>query len=352
MNASPTPAAPLLEPDGNGTSHRTRVRAGVVSLAVGALLLVVKFYAYQLTGSAAILSDAMESIVNVVAACFALGALIVASWPADRNHPYGHGKVEFVTAAFEGGLIAFAALLIIAEAARSLIRGGEVQAIDYGIAITLAAGVANYALGWFLIRTGHRHLSLALIADGKHVQTDFWTSAGVVVGLLLVRITGVQWIDPVVAILVGLNLAWAGWRLVREAAGGLLDEEDPELLREIVDALNQHRVPGVIRVHFLRAIRSGNFRHVDAHLVVPEYWPVERAHDLADDLEARVTDAIAGEGEIAFHLDPCRRQFCRQCAVADCPIRVEPFESKPPFVFEEAIRPERKGGAWRVGSGE
>lgn len=318
-----------------------RIRAGVVSLLVGVLLLGAKYYAFKLTGSAAILSDAMESIVNVVAAAVALGALVVASWPADRNHPYGHGKVEFMTAAFEGGLIAFAALLIVSEAVQTLIRGAEVRDLDRGLAIIAAAGAANYLLGWFLIRTGRRHTSLALVADGKHVQTDFYTSAGVVVGLLLVMLTGEEWIDPVIAIAVGLNLAVAGWRLVREAAGGLLDEEDPELLREIVDALNTHRVPGVIRVHFLRAIRSGNFRHVDAHLVVPEYWPIERAHDLADDLEAKVTAEISGEGEIAFHMDPCRRMYCRQCEVLDCPIRREAFESKPPFVFEDAIRPER-----------
>lgn len=327
---------------GTDTSHATRVRAGAVSVVVGCLLLAVKFYAFRITGSTAILSDAMESIVNIVAAAVALGALVVASWPADRNHPYGHGKVEFMTAAFEGGLIAFAAFLIVTEAVRSLMAGGEIARLDIGIALTLAAGAANYFLGGYLIRTGRQHSSITLVADGKHVQADFWTSAGVAIGLGLVILTGKRWIDPLVAIVVGFNLAFTGWRLVREAAGGLLDEEDPELLRQILDAIGAAQLPGVIRVHFLRAIRSGNFRHVDAHLIVPEYWPVDRAHDLASEVEARITAALIGEAEIAFHLDPCRKAYCSECDVEECPIRMQPFVAKRQSTLEEATQPERR----------
>ncbi len=309
-------------------------------MVVGTALLGVKFYAYSITGSAAVLSDAMESIVNVVAAAFALGALVVASWPADRNHPYGHGKVEFMTAAFEGGLIAFAALVIIGEGVGALLHGVAIQDLGAGMTLTLGAGAVNAVLGWFLIRTGQRHASIALVADGKHVLADFWTSVGVVVGLGLVVATDQTWIDPVVAIVVGLNLAATGWRVVREAAGGLLDEEDPGLLREILDAINQNPMPGVVRLHFLRAIRSGGFRHVDAHLVVPEYWTVERAHDLADEVEIRVTRRLSGEAEIAFHIDPCERSHCRQCDVEVCPIRIEPFVERSVIDMEEATRPE------------
>lgn len=337
---SASASTPPAHAAGSDTSHAARVRAGGWSVVVGVALLGVKFYAYRLTGSAAILSDAMESIVNVAAAAVALGALVVASWPADRNHPYGHGKVEFMTAAFEGGLIAFAALLIIAEGIASWIGGQDIRALDHGIALTLVAGTANYILGAFLIRVGRQQSSVTLVADGKHVQADFWTSAGVAVGLGLVILTGRTWLDPLVAILVGVNLARTGWQLVREAAGGLLDEEDPALLRHILDAITRARVPGVIRVHFLRAIRSGNFRHVDAHLVVPEYWSVERAHDLADELEQRVTNAMIGEAEIAFHIDPCRRSYCSECDVADCPIRLQPFVALRPITLEEATRPD------------
>src|SRR5262249_32972341 len=158
---------------------RVRLRAGLISLAVGIVLLWVKFFAYQLTGSTAVLSDALESIVNVVAALFALGSIVFAGRPADRNHPYGHGKIEYFAAAFEGGLITFAAIMIIYEAGKGFFEPPELRQLDVGLAITFGAGVANAALGWFLLRTGKATQSLTLTADGKHVLSDFWTSLGV-----------------------------------------------------------------------------------------------------------------------------------------------------------------------------
>src|SRR5689334_241391 len=174
-------------------AERARLRAMVVSLAVSVVLLAAKYQAYLLTGSTAILSDALESIVNVAAAVFALGGIVFAGRPADRNHPYGHGKIEFFSAAFEGGLIAFAAVVIVYEVAQSLLRGPEVRALDVGVTIVLGAGFVNLLLGWYLIRSGRRYDSLTLLADGRHVLADFYTSAGIVVGLLLVRFTGIAW---------------------------------------------------------------------------------------------------------------------------------------------------------------
>jgi cation diffusion facilitator family transporter len=317
---------------------RVRLRAGMISLGVGLGLLWVKFLAYQLTGSTAVLSDALESIVNVVAALFALGCLLFAGRPADRNHPYGHGKIEYFAAAFEGGLIAFAAILIIYEAGRGFFRTPELQQLDLGLAITFGAGVANAALGWFLISAGKSTQSLTLMADGKHVLSDFWTSLGVIIGLLLVRLTGIAWFDPLVAAVVGLNLGWTGFWLVRHAAGGLLDEEDTKLIGKLVKAFDAYRMPGIIRIHHLRAIRSGRFTHVDAHVVVPEYWPVDRAHVLAESFEERVINACGVEGEIVFHIDPCHRAYCAQCDVMDCPVRLAPFIARQPHTIDEAVR--------------
>ena len=198
---------------------RIRLGAGLVSLIVGSALLGAKYVAYRLTGSTAILSDAMESIVNVVAAIFALGGLVFAGRPADRSHPYGHGKIEFFSAAFEGGMIAFAAVIIVYEAGRSLLQGVEVRALDLGLLITAGAGLMNLALGGFLVRTGRRHHSLTLVADGQHVLSDFWTSLGVVIGLFLVRMTGLPWLDPLVAAVVGINLAWTGGRFTDRFGG-------------------------------------------------------------------------------------------------------------------------------------
>jgi cation diffusion facilitator family transporter len=319
---------------------RARLRAVVISLAVSVVLLAAKYQAYRLTGSTAILSDALESIVNVVAAVFGLGGIVFAGRPADRNHPYGHGKIEFFSAAFEGGLIAFAAVLIVYEVILSLLRGPDVHALDVGVAIVLGAGLVNLLLGWYLIRAGRKYESLTLVADGRHVLADFYTSAGIVVGLLLVRFTGIAWLDPVVAAVVALNLLWTGFRLVRQAAGGLLDEEDTALLDRLLEVLQPHLSQGVIRVHHLRAIRAGRFHHVDAHLVVPEFWSVERSHETAEDLAERLIKEVGVEGEMTLHTDPCHRVYCRMCDLDDCPVRREPFGGRPRLTLEEAVQPD------------
>jgi cation diffusion facilitator family transporter len=321
-------------------AERARLRAVAISIAVSVALLAAKYEAYVLTGSTAILSDALESIVNVVAAVFGLGGLVFAGRPADRNHPYGHGKIEFFSAAFEGGLIAFAAVLIFYEVVLSLLRGGELRALDLGVAIVLGAGGVNLLLGYYLVRAGRRYDSLTLVADGRHVLADFYTSAGIVVGLLLVRFTGITWLDPVVAAVVALNLLWTGFRLVRHAAGGLLDEEDPALLNRLLDVVQQHLGQGVIRIHHLRAIRAGRFHHVDAHLVVPEFWSVERSHELAEELAAQVIKEVGVEGEMTLHTDPCHRIYCAMCDLETCPIRRVPFGGRPALTLEEAVQPD------------
>jgi cation diffusion facilitator family transporter len=319
---------------------RVRLRAGTISLVLAVLLLAAKYQAYRMTASTAVLSDALESIVNVAAAVFALGGLLFAGRPADRNHPYGHGKIEFFSAAFEGGLIAFASVLIVYEVVQSFLAGPEIRQLGTGVVIVLASGLVNLGLGWYLVRTGRRYQSLTLVADGQHVISDFWTSAGVVVGLLLVQLTGRAWLDPLVALLVALSLLWTGYRLVRHAAGGLLDEEDPVLLSRVLNALQGHVGHGVIRIHHLRAIRAGRFHHVEAHLVVPEFWSVERAHDMSEDVAARVIRDLGIEGEMVFHTDPCHRTYCAVCDLEDCAIRREPFHTVTPLTLEEAVQPD------------
>lgn len=312
-----------------------RLRAGIVSLVVACVLLVVKYVAYGITGSTAILSDALESITNVVAALFAVGVLVFSGRPADRNHPYGHGKMEFFSAVFEGGLITFAAVVIVWQAVQDLLAGPELRALELGILLTTGAGLVNAALGWFLVSTGRRVQSMTLVADGKHVLSDFWTTVGVVVGLGLVRLTGLPWLDPLAALVVAVNLAFTGATLVRRAAGALLDEEDSALLAELLRAFERSLRPGIIRLHRLRAFRSGRYTHVDAHLIVPEYWTVEEAHEATDAFAARVLDALPIDGEIIFHDDPCRRALCAICDLADCPVRVEPFVARPPLTLDE-----------------
>lgn len=317
----------------------TRVAASL-SLVVGVFLLLMKFWAYRMTHSQAVFSDAMESIVNVVAAMVSIVVVVVAARPADKEHPYGHGKIEFFSAAFEGGLIAFAAAMICVEATQALISGRVVHEVNFGITVVLGAGIANLLLGVFLLRAGKRNRSVALVASGHHVISDFWTSAGVAIGLVLVSVTGLQWLDPLIALVVGLLLARTGWVLVRRSAGGLLDEEDRELLGSLVQIISQERGEGIIQVHHCRVIRAGQYHHIDAHVVVPEFWDVAKAHHETEDFERRVIAAYEHDGELHFHVDPCRRAYCRGCDVKECPIRRHPFEARRSLTIDELTNPD------------
>lgn len=314
-----------------------RVRAGVLSLVIGLVLLAIKFLAYLHTGSQAILSDAIESIVNIVAALFTVVALAFASRPADPSHPYGHGKIEFLSGGFEGGLIAFAALVIIYEAVDALWSGLALHAIREGVVLVGIAATGNAVLGAFLVRSGRRLHSLALEADGLHLLSDFWTSLAVIVGLLLVRRTGWLFLDPLLAIAVGLNLAWTGARLVRRAAAGLLDESDPQLLGALAWAIGETRAPEIIGIHRLRAIQSGGVVHIDAHLVVPRFWSVSESHEAANRFSDDVIRRVDRNAEFIFHVDPCRAVYCTGCPVEPCPVRSHSFRNLPDRSIEALI---------------
>ena len=312
-----------------------RLRAGVISLGVGTVIFAVKFLAWLVTGSTAVLSDALESVVNIVAAVFVLASLSVATRPADESHPYGHGKVEFLSGGFEGGLITFAALVIVYEAVDALWTGHVLNAIDQGIALVAVAGAGNAFLGLYLLRTGRRIRSPALEADGLHVMTDFWTSLGVVVGLALVWVTGWQFLDPLVALLLGVNLAVVGARLLRRSVGGLLDESDAGLLSALSRGFNEARTPGVIAIHRLRAIRSGGVANIDAHLVVPRFWSVSQAHDAAHRFEEAVVRTVEHDARFIFHADPCRSVYCPTCVVDPCPVRAAAFRERKDLTLAE-----------------
>ncbi|MBL8755300.1 MAG: cation transporter [Planctomycetes bacterium] len=345
------PRAGMIRAVATATHARERghLAVMVVSLAVAVALLAVKFWAWACTGSQAIFSDALESVVNVAASAVALGTLAYAGRPADRDHPFGHGKVEFFAAAFEGGLVFCAALAILWQAALAFRGGTAPTQLDLGLLLTIAAGTANGALGWWLLRYGRRHRSAAIEADGLHVLSDFWTSLGVVVGLLLVRTTGLWWFDPLAAALMGVLLLVTGFGIVRRAAGGLLDEEDPDLLRRVVEQLGRRVRGGIIRIHHLRAIRSGRFHHVSAHVVVPEFWTVQRAHDAAEQLAAEVLRGITGEADIDFHTDPCERAWCRSCDVDACSVRAHAFVQLEPLTVDEAVAPDPHAHARQMG---
>lgn len=317
---------------------KIRFYASLLSLALSLVIFGLKYWAYRITESTAILSDALESVVNVVAAAFAMWAVQAAEAPPDDNHPYGHGKFEFVTAVFEGGLISFAALLIGYEAIKNLVAGAPAPHLDEGLWIMILAGGLNGLLGLILVAAGKKTSSMALEADGKHVFTDFLTTVGILLGLGLVKWTGIAWLDPAIALLMAVLLAFTGVPLVRKAIDGLMDAAEPDLLSQLCVAFEKHRNPGLIRIHHVRAMRNGRRIHVDGHLVVPEFWTVEQAHDTSEEYESKVIQEFP-DGEVEFHVDPCRRVYCNQCDLQNCPIRKEPFAHRQPFQLEELMSP-------------
>lgn len=302
---------------------RARLRAAVVSLAVGIVLFGGKLLAWYWTGSAAVLSDALESIVNVVAAALMAYSVWLAGKPADRNHPYGHGKAEDFSAGVEGALIVLAALAIVFHAVRRFADPVPLARIDAGLLLVGGAAATNLVLGLWLLRRGRALRSQALVADGHHVITDVVSSAVAIAGLLLVRITGLAWLDPLAACLIALHIVGSGLRLVRESVGRLMDEADEELLAQMARRLEEVRRDDWIDVHELRAWRSGDYLHVDFHLTLPRYWSVERAHDAQDDVEAALMRGLEEPGEVIIHADPCQPSHCRYCGVEGCPVRSE-----------------------------
>lgn len=286
-----------------------RQTAAILSLVVGVGMLLGKWGAYLITGSHAILSDALESVVHVAATAFALLSIRLSARPPDPKYPYGYGKITFFSAGFEGGLIALAALAILYEAIQGFIRGEPLRRLDVGLAIIFVASVVNLALGLWLIRKGKATRSLILEADGAHVLTDSYTSFGVVAGVALVLVTKLDWLDGVVAIAVGLNILWTGYRLVREAVTGLMDRADPAVLEKIVTALQENRQPGWIDLHQLRSWQSGDRTYVDFHLVVPEDWSVVQLHETNDRCRDLLRTALATPTDVIIHFDPDMSRF-------------------------------------------
>ncbi len=295
------------------------------SAIVSVVVLTLKTLAYLQSHSQALLSDALESIVNVVASLVALWVIHISTQPADDEHPYGHGKAEYFSAAFEGGLISFAGIMIIVEAVQALLKMDSLPHIREGLFFSGLATLANFLLAWYLYIIAKKYNSEALKSSAIHIFSDVWTTAGAAVGLLIVMLTGWVWMDPVTAILMALYLLKSGLSVVRNSMGALMDETHHDTLKDLAAVLNQQRYPGIIDIHQTRVLRSGRFHHVDAHIVIPEFWDVKETHQQTQIFEDRVIKAYPFDGELAFHVDPCLQSYCKLCDLSDCAIRKEKF---------------------------
>lgn len=302
--------------------------------AISFLLLSVKFAAYYFTHSVSILTDALESIVNVAAGLIGLYSLYVAAKPRDTDHPYGHGKAEFLSAAVEGTLIGAAGAIILYKAILNLLHPVAIHQIDFGIWLIASTALVNYMLGYYCLRTGRKNNSLALIASGKHLQTDTWSTVGIIAGLILIFFTGYAWLDSVIAMGFGVFIIYTGYNIIRHSIAGIMDEADEKLLSRLVQLLNENRPENWVDLHNLRVIKYGSILHVDCHLTVPWYLNVHEAHREIDLLSAIIKKEFGESMELFVHSDGCLPFSCRICRKEQCSVRKHNFEQSITWTLE------------------
>jgi cation diffusion facilitator family transporter len=320
---------------------RTNLKVQRLIAIASSVLLIVKFTAYYITSSVSILTDALESIVNVVAGFIGLYSLFVAAKPRDIDHPYGHGKAEFVSAAVEGTLVLSAGILIIYSAVTNLISPVAINQLDTGIYLIAATAIINWVLGAFSLRHGKKNNSLALMASGRHLQTDTYSTAAIIAGLVLISLTGLLWIDGVVAIAFGLFIIYTGYKIIRTSLAGIMDEADMALLEKMVEVLERNRRDNWVDLHNLRVIKYGDVLHVDCHLTVPWYFNVHQAHAEIDELAKIIRSNFGETLELFVHSDGCLYFQCPICHKKDCPVRQRHFENNVHWTLDNALQNEK-----------
>jgi cation diffusion facilitator family transporter len=310
------------------------LRLQKIITGIGILLFIIKVFAWYLTQSVAILTDALESTVNVIAGLIGVYSLYVSAKPKDWDHPYGHGKAEFLSAAIEGTLITLAGFVIIYEAINNFIHPHAIQKLDYGIMLVAFTGVINYVAGYICVKTGKRNNSLALISSGKHLQTDTYSTIGIIIGLTLLYFSKLWWIDSAVAILFAFVIIYTGYKIIRSSVSGIMDEADTTLINQLVLKLNDNRRENWIDLHNLRIIKYGGTLHIDCHLTMPWYLNIKEANVEIDTLFEIVKNEFGQSMEIFVHSDDCNDFGCRICTKQNCNVRHHPFEKKIEWTVE------------------
>jgi cation diffusion facilitator family transporter len=310
---------------------------------IGTGLFFLKLIAYYLTQSVAVLTDALESTVNVIAGFIGLYSLHVAAKPRDEDHPYGHGKAEFLSAAVEGALVVMAGLIIIYEAIITLIHPHPLQKLDQGIYLVAATAVVNFIVGAVCVSKGRRNNSMALQAGGRHLQSDTWSTVGIIVGLILIRFTRLPWLDGVVSIIFAGIILYTGYHILRKSVAGIMDEADMQLLQEMITYVNQHRRKNWIDLHNLRVIKYGGLLHVDCHLTVPWYLNVLEAHKEVEALTGLIKSRFGEAMEFFVHTDACTDFACHICTREECPVRKHDFEERIEWTLGNVVANKRHG---------
>lgn len=310
---------------------------------VSSVLLIAKFAAYYLTHSVSILTDALESIVNVVAGFIGLYSLYVSAKPRDIDHPYGHGKAEFLSAAVEGTMVLVAGVLIVYNAGKNLFYPVALHQLDTGIYLIAGTAVVNWLLGFVSLQQGRKNNSLALVASGKHLQTDTYSTIGIIAGLVLIAITGKTWIDSVVAAGFGLFIIFTGYKILRVSLAGIMDEADMELLEKMVDLLEKNRHQNWVDLHNLRVIKYGNVLHLDCHMTMPWYLNLNQSHAEVEAMAQLIRSEFGETLEVFVHSDGCESFQCPICKKMDCPVRQHAFQTVIDWNLENALQNEKHG---------
>jgi len=317
------------------SKQNLKVQYFVTALTIVVFLL--KVVTYILTHSLSVLSDSLESVVNIVATIVGSYSLFVASKPKDKDHPYGYGKAEFISAAFQGTLIIGIGCLIIYKAIDSFIHPVSLQNLNNGIWLVVIIAIINLVTALVLNRIGKKNKSLAILASGKLFQIDFFTTAAIAIGFILLLVTGYQKIDTLIALFLGIYVIFDGYKIVRQSLAGIMDEADMILLKEVITEINLSRNAKWIDLHNLRVIRYGSLLHIDCHLTVPWYYNVNEAHEAVDDFAVLIQNKFGDSVEFFVHTDPCMPFSCPICTIENCEQRIAPFEKKLNWNIENVL---------------
>ena len=314
-----------------------------IVVAVAVLLFAIKILAYFITRSVSVLTDALESIANVGAGFIGLFSLYISAQPKDQNHPYGHGKAEFLSAGVEGSLIIIAGFAIIYKSIYSLLYPEPLRQLDQGMILIGITAVINYAMGSVSVYRGKKNNSLALIASGRHLQSDTYSTLGIIGGLILIYFTKLLWLDSAIALFFAVIIIITGYRIIRSSIAGIMDEADLGLLKKMVELLDKNRQENWVDLHNLRVIKFGGQLHVDCHLTVPWYLNVHEAHGEIDKLAALIKNEFGNSIELFVHSDGCLYFQCNICSKHDCHVRQKPFESRVPWSTKNLLKDAKHG---------
>lgn len=316
---------------------RTKISLQRLVVVLALLLFVVKFIAYFLTNSNAILTDALESTINVIASIFALYSLVLSGKPRDADHPYGHGKIEYISASIEGTMVTIAGIFIVIKSAYNLLFPTELGHLEVGMILIAFAGLGNFIVGKIITKKGHKEHSLTLVAGGKHLVSDAISSLGLLIGLGLILITEISWLDNPIAIIFGGYIIFMGIGILKHSIAGIMDQADFELMSSMITHLEKNRDENWIDVHNLRVIKYGSTLHVDCHITIPWYFSVKNGHDEIKKIEKLLRNFSERKIEFFIHADPCLPPSCNICLKSKCEERKHELREKISWKLENVM---------------